>query len=107
MFLCQSPVGEEEQYYRLLRRKEAEIGATSPEDYTRSGTQRAPRRKDFVLFIPETPAPGRAAAAAAAEPLQPCPTLCDPRDGSPPGSPIPGILQARTLEWVAISFSSA
>ena len=46
-------------------------------------------------------------AAAAAESLQLCPTLCDPRDGSPPGSPIPGILQARTLEWVAISFSSA
>ena len=39
--------------------------------------------------------------------LQSCPTLCDPRDGSPPGSPIPGILQARTLEWVAISFSNA
>ena len=39
--------------------------------------------------------------------LQSCPTLCDPIDGSPPGSPIPGILQARTLEWVAISFSSA
>ena len=37
--------------------------------------------------------------------LQSCPTLCDPRDGSPPGSPVPGILQARTLEWVAISFS--
>ena len=47
------------------------------------------------------------AAAAAAKSLQPCPTLCDPIDGSPPGSPIPGILQARTLEWVAISFSSA
>ena len=46
-------------------------------------------------------------AAAAAKSLQSCPTLCDPRDGSPPGSPIPGILQARTLEWVAISFSSA
>ena len=44
---------------------------------------------------------------AAAKSLQSCPTLCDPRDGSPPGSPIPGILQARTLEWVAISFSSA
>ena len=46
-------------------------------------------------------------AAAAAESLQSCPTLCDPIDGSPPGSPVPGILQARTLEWVAISFSSA
>ena len=45
--------------------------------------------------------------AAAATSLQSCPTLCDPRDGSPPGSPIPGILQARTLEWVAISFSNA
>ena len=46
-----------------------------------------------------------AAAAAAAESLQSCPTLCDPIDGSPPGSPVPGILQARTLEWVAMSFS--
>ena len=46
-------------------------------------------------------------AAAAAESLQSCPTLCDPIDGSPPGCPIPGILQARTLEWVAISFSNA
>ena len=48
-----------------------------------------------------------AAAAAAAKSLQSCPTLCDPMDGSPPGSPVPGILQARTLEWVAISFSNA
>ena len=47
------------------------------------------------------------AAAAATKSLQSCPTLHDPRDGSPPGSSIPGILQARTLEWVAISFSSA
>ena len=48
-----------------------------------------------------------AAAAAAAKSLQSCPTLCDPRDGSPPGSPVPGILQARTLEWGAVSFSKA
>ena len=48
-----------------------------------------------------------AAAAAAAKSRQSYPTLCDPIDGSPPGSPVPGILQARTLEWVAISFSSA
>ena len=48
-----------------------------------------------------------AAAAAAAESLQLCPTLCDPIEGSPPGSPIPGLLQARTLERVAISFSNA
>ena len=46
-------------------------------------------------------------SAAAAKSLQSCPTLCDPIDGSPPGSPVPGILQARTLEWVAISFSDA
>ena len=54
----------------------------------------------FVLFV-DYPV-----AAAAAKLLQSCPTLCDPRDGSPPGSPIPGILQARTLELVAISFSN-
>ena len=47
------------------------------------------------------------AAAAAAKSLQSCPTLCDPMDGSPPGSPIPGTLQAKTLEWVAMSFSKA
>ena len=46
-------------------------------------------------------------AAAGAKLLQSCPTLCGPIDGSPPGSPIPGILQARTLEWVAIAFSNA
>ena len=48
-----------------------------------------------------------AAAAAAAKSLQSCPTLCDPIDGSPSGSTVPGILHARTLEWVAISFSNA
>ena len=47
------------------------------------------------------------AAAAAAKSLQSCPSLCDPVDGSPPRSPVPRILQARTLEWVAISFSNA
>ena len=46
-------------------------------------------------------------SAAAAKSLQSCPTLCDPIDGSPPGTPVPGILQARILEWVAISFSNA
>ena len=49
----------------------------------------------------------RKCSAAAAKSLQSCLTLCDPRDGSPPGSHIPGILQARTLEWVAIAFSNA
>ena len=51
--------------------------------------------------------PAAAAAAAAAKSLQSCPTLCDPIDGSPPGSPVPGILQARILEWIAISFSNS
>ena len=55
----------------------------------------------------EAPSPHAAAAAAAAKSLQSSPTLCDPIGGSPPGSPVPGILQARTLEWVAISFSNA
>ena len=49
----------------------------------------------------------QAAAAAAAKSHQSCPTLCNPMDGSPPGSPVPGILQARTLEWAAIAFSNA
>ena len=52
-----------------------------------------------LQWMPET--------AAAAKSLQSCLTLCDPIDGSPPGSPVPGLLQARTLEWVAISFSNA
>ena len=64
----------------------------------------------YTLFLPSVMVsmgfPGDAAAAAAKS-LQSCPTLCDPIDGSPPGSPVPGILQARTLEWVAISFSNA
>ena len=53
------------------------------------------------------PTPHGITGAAAAKLLQSCPTLCDPIDGSPPGSSVPGILQARTLEWVAISFSNA
>ena len=55
----------------------------------------------------DLPDPGIEPAATAAKSLQSCPTLCDPIDGSPPGSTAPGILQARTLEWVAISFSNA
>ena len=55
----------------------------------------------------EPPMGPAVAVAAAAKLLQSCPTLCDPIDSSPPGSPVPGILQARTLEWVAISFSTA
>ena len=56
------------------------------------------RSYKFLFFL---------AAAAAAKSLQLCLTLCDPIDGSPPGSPVPGILQARALEWIAISFSNA
>ena len=56
---------------------------------------------------PQCPAQSLTPAAAAAKLLQSCPTLCNPVDGSPPGSPAPGILQATTLEWVAISFSNA
>ena len=60
-----------------------------------------------ILPLPLPDSRTSTAAAAAAKSLQPCPTLCDPIDGSPPGSPVPGILQARTLEWVATSFSNA
>ena len=62
---------------------------------------------DCIHEINSYDRPAAAAAAAAAKSLQSCPTLCNPIDGGPPGSPVPGILQARTLEWVAISFSNA
>ena len=62
--------------------------------------------QDLGEPIPKTYPFHDRAAAAAAKSLQSCPTLCDPIDGSPPGSPIPGILQARTLEWAAISFNA-
>ena len=61
-----------------------------------------------IFFLPTSKAVVKVtAAAAAAKSRQSCLTLCDPIDGSPPGSPIPGVLQARTLEWIAISFSNA
>ena len=59
------------------------------------------------LLLWETRNVMKCVAATAAKSLQSCPTPCDPIDGSPPGSPVPGILQARALEWVAISFSNA
>ena len=62
---------------------------------------------NLVLFLPPQCNQCYPAAAAAAKLLQLCPTLCDPIDSSPPGFPIPGIIQARILEWVAISFSNA
>ena len=61
----------------------------------------------YVPFLQKGAAADGAAADATAKSLQLCPTLCDPIDGSPPGSPVSGILQARTLEWAAISFSNA
>ena len=80
----------------------------SPGDLPNPGIEpRSPALQTDTL--PSEP-PGKPilyAAAAAAKSPQSCPTLCDPRDGSPPGSPIPEILQARILEWVAISFSNA
>ena len=60
----------------------------------------------YILFPVAKNLPSNAGAAAAAS-LQSCPTLCDPIDGNQPGSPVPGILQARTLEWVAISLSNS
>ena len=67
------------------------------------------RQPPLVPHVREEGAPWRGLCygATAAKSLQSCLTLCDPRDGSPPGSPVPGILQARTLEWVSISFSNA
>ena len=61
----------------------------------------------LIIFININTNTGTAAAATAAKLLQLCLTLYDPKGGSPPGSPVPGILQARTLQWVAISFSNA
>ena len=66
-----------------------------------------PRSPAFDSLLSEPPGKPKLPLAPAAKSLQSCPTLCDPIDGSPPGSPVPGILQASTLEWVAISFSNA
>ena len=95
--------------------------ASGPITSWQIGGETVERVRDFILGGSKITADGdcsheirrrllfvrKAAAAAAAKSLQSCPTLCDPIDGSPPGFPIPGILQARTLKWVAISFSNA
>ena len=65
------------------------------------------RRSNQSILKEINPGISLEAAAAAAKSLQSCPTLCDPTDGSPPGSPVPEVLQARTLEWVAMSFSKS
>ena len=78
-------------------------GSSQHRDQTQAPTLQA---DSLPAELPGKPMESHAAAAAAKS-LQLCPTLCDPIDGSPPGSPIPGILQGRSLEWVAISFSNA
>ena len=64
-------------------------------------------RRDLICLLGKKEGRRKVIGSRAAKSLQSCPTLCDPRDDSPPGSPVPGILLARTLEWVAISFSNA
>ena len=79
-----------------------------PGDLTDPGIKPASSALAGGFFTTEPPGnPVRMCAAATAKSLQSCPTLCNPIDGSPRGSSVPGILQARTLEWVAISFSNA
>ena len=82
------------------------LGACSPFPWSRNELGNLFGKWKGSHWTPYRVCPSSTAAAAAAKSLQSCPTLCDPRDGSPPGSPVPGILQARILEWVAISFSS-
>ena len=80
----------------------------SPGDLSDPGTEPGSSTLQADSVPSEPPGkPLTEAGAAAAKSLQLRPTLCDPRDGSPPGSPVPGILQARTLEWVAISLSNS
>ena len=71
------------------------------------GTEIYLKKWCFMLELNSQSQLENSTATATAKSLQSCPTVCDPIDGSPPGSPVPGILQARTLEWVAISFSNA
>ena len=71
------------------------------------GKQSSKSMKLIVLSLKISTTVTSFAMLCYAKSLQSCPTLCDPTDSSPPGSPVPGILQARTLEWVAISFSNA
>ena len=73
-------------------------------DYLKGGNVQQANQEETLTRTSKT---SKRKTAAAAKSCQSCPTLCEPIDGSPPGSPVPGILQARTLEWVAISFSNA
>ena len=94
---CQAPLSMGILQARML--EWVTIPLSRGSSWLRDGTRVSCMADGF--FTTEPP------AAAAAKSLQSCPTLCNPIDGSPPGSPIPGILQARTLEWVAVSFSNA
>ena len=82
------------------------IGDTKGTFHTKMGTVKDRNVKDLTEAEEIQKRQQEYTAAAAVKSLQSCPTLCDPIDGSPPGSPVPGILQARILEWVVISFSS-
>ena len=93
--------------HRLVLPKRYNVEKTSlyndhPENISDSLLRKITLSSTLVEYIQRY----HAAAAAAAKSLQSCPTLCDPIDSSPPGSPVPVVLQARTLEWVAISFSN-
>ena len=90
---------------RLPTRRETGVRSLGREDPLEK--EMATHSSTLACKIQWTEEPGRLQSVAAAKSLQSCPTLCDPIDGSPTGSPVPGILQARTLEWVAISFSNA
>ena len=100
--------------FREALRKHTYLDPDSPEDQLipkdKFTTQSAPdiwRKLQKLVFCPNMDLQCLLRAAAAAKSLQSCPTLCDPIDDSPAGSPVPGILQSRTLEWVASSFSDA
>ena len=95
---------------RMTNRWKEQISSKVKADNEWTASSNSPIYVEEIKFIIKshiTKEAAAAAAAAAAKSLQSCPTLCDPREGSLPGSPFPGILQARTPEWVAISFSNA
>ena len=105
--------GKLEVVKQEMARVNIDISAISELKWTRMGKfnsddhyiyycgQESHRRSGVALIV------NKSLKCSAAKLLRSCPTLCDPIDGSPPGSPVPGILQARTLEWVAVSFSNA
>ena len=103
------PHGQVPLYMGFFRQEYwSELPSLPPEDLSDSGIKpKFTALQADSLPTEPTGKPKTDIAATAAKSLQLCLTLCDPIDGSPPGSPVPGILQARTLEWVAVSFSNA